>query len=172
MASSSPLLPLLRPSQLSTSAVAPPVEAGVSGSLFPGQIASSSPELPPHISGCCLLSWPVSLVPSFPDRSPLPPLYCLSSHPPQPSTSAGLASSLGRCFCFPPPPELMFSRGGPPPAALGGVSPRPRRSLCRLRLELTPADLVLFPGREPGRVALLASSPLFGHLFPDTRDKH
>lgn len=32
----------------------------------------------------------------------------------------------------------MFSPGVPPPAALGGVSYRSRRSFCRIRFDLTP----------------------------------
>ncbi|KAM4729014.1 LOW QUALITY PROTEIN: upstream binding transcription factor, like [Anableps anableps] len=35
----------------------------------------------------------------------------------------------------------MFSPGGPPPAARGGVSYRARRSFCRIRFELTPRGL-------------------------------
>lgn len=37
----------------------------------------------------------------------------------------------------------MFSPGVPPPAALGGVSYRPRRSFCRIRFDLTPRGLRL-----------------------------
>lgn len=38
---------------------------------------------------------------------------------------------------------LMFSPGVPPPAALGGVSYRTRRSFCRIRFDLTPRGLRL-----------------------------
>lgn len=37
----------------------------------------------------------------------------------------------------------MFSPGVPPPAALGGVSYRTRRSFCRIRFDLTPRGLRL-----------------------------
>ncbi|KAK7159328.1 hypothetical protein R3I94_005609 [Phoxinus phoxinus] len=37
----------------------------------------------------------------------------------------------------------MFSLGVPPPAALGGVSYRTRRSFCRIRFDLTPRGLRL-----------------------------
>lgn len=37
----------------------------------------------------------------------------------------------------------MFSPGVPPPAALGGVSSRTRRSFCRIRFDLTPRGLRL-----------------------------
>ena len=37
----------------------------------------------------------------------------------------------------------MLSPGVPPPAALGGVSYRTRRSFCRIRFDLTPRGLRL-----------------------------
>ncbi|KAK6302268.1 hypothetical protein J4Q44_G00266230 [Coregonus suidteri] len=37
----------------------------------------------------------------------------------------------------------MFLLGVPPPAALGGVSYRTRRSFCRIRSDLTPRGLRL-----------------------------
>lgn len=50
---------------------------------------------------------------------------------------------------------LMFSPGVPPPAALGGVSYRTRRSFCRIRFDLTPRGLRLkkthFHGSESSR---------------------
>ncbi|KAL0966870.1 hypothetical protein UPYG_G00301190 [Umbra pygmaea] len=40
----------------------------------------------------------------------------------------------------------MFFLGVPPPAALGGVSYRTRRSFCRIRFDLTPRGLRLKKG--------------------------
>ncbi|KAK5611922.1 hypothetical protein CRENBAI_007139 [Crenichthys baileyi] len=65
----------------------------------------------------------------------------------------------------------MFSPGGPPPAARGGVSYRARRSFCRIRFELTPRGLRV-KNRHLKRLRISRTDTVLFGNYPGVQQNH